>query len=218
MALGTLNVKGTFNIGLRRTETAGTAIVIVIPPARRGARTRITGIVYTNGSTAHTLRVLKALARTTVATAAAINATTLVVTSASFRGDTLAASDYIVVQHDDGTYGAYLVSAVATVTTLTIANHSSPATTGLSVACAAGNRVWLMGAIGEAEHRTILAVASVVNSYNDAVSGLASSGYRSVASGTVYTRSGNDDPLIAYSNNATAAGAFESVSGYYGSP
>jgi hypothetical protein len=205
--LGSITHKGTFHQP-RITETAGTAIVSTIPPAMRGAKTRLTFLEYVCSTTAHTLRLMVALNRVSTTAAAAASATSLVLSAATFRGDTLASGDYIVVKHTDGTYGAYLVSALS-VLTVTI-----PA---LAKAVASGNPVWIMGAIGEAEHKQILVTASVRQQWS-APTGLMTTGYRTVVAGTTYARSGNDDPMIVYSNNATAAGLLENASGYYGSP
>jgi hypothetical protein len=200
--------KGSFD-KKRKTETAGTEILQVIEPSMKGAKSRITSVIYTCGSTAHTLSLMKALAKTTTTAAKVATDTTLPVTSASFLNQTIAANDFIVVKHTDGTYGAYKVSGISSLT-LTI--------NALSADVAAGSPVWVMGAIGEAEHRQILVIASVMNQFRDPTGGLCTTGYRSVYSGTVYKRSGNDDPILVHSGNATAAGVLEAVSGYYGSP
>lgn len=207
MPLSILN-KGTF-AKKRLTQTAGTEILQVIEPSMKGAKARITGIIYTAAATAHTLSLMKALNKTTTTTAKVATDTTLVLTVATFLNQTLAASDYVVVKHTDGTYGAYKISGISG-TTITI--------NALSADVAAGQPVWMMGSISEAEHCQILTIASVMNQFRDAISGLCVTGYRSVYSGTVYQRSGNDDPILVHSGNATNAGVLESVSGYYGSP
>lgn len=206
--IGGIVHKGSF-AKKRITQTAGTEILQLIEPSMKGARTRITNLVYTSLGTAHTISILKALARTTVTEAEDAASTELKVASAAFLNQTLAANDYVVVRHTDGTFGAYKVSAVAGVTTLTI-----PA---LSAAVGVGALVWVMGAIGEAEHNQIAPPVSAQTRYADP-HGIAVTGYRSVYSSTVYQRSGNDDPLLVHSGNATAAGVFESISGFYGSP
>lgn len=202
-----VNMKGSF--GYKRvTQTAGTVITRLIEPAMRGAKTRLTQLSYVSGGTQHTLTILKALARTTVTAVQAASDTAVSVASKAFRGDTVAASDYIVIQHNDGTFGAYLVSSV---TNLTFTIPS------LAAALAIGNFVWILGATGEAEHVVLSPLVSALTRYQDSLGGIACSGYRSVSGGTVYQRSGNDDPLLIHSNNATAAGVIESASGYYGS-
>lgn len=211
MPLASPVVRGRFSYK-RVTQTAGTVITRLIDPKLVGAKTNITQLMYVSSTTQHTLTILKPLARTTASAAALAAATSLLVTSNAFRGDTIAASDYIVVQHSDGTFGAYLVSGVGGTGNLTL---TIPA---LTAAVAAGGFVWIMGATGEAEHIVFSPPVSTTTRYQDSVSGIASSGYRTVTGGTVYSRSGNDDPLLVHSNNATAAGVVESVSGYYGSP
>lgn len=202
----TAKMKGSFAYK-RVTQTAGTVITRLIEPAMRGAKTRLTQLTYISGGTQHTVTILKALARTTVTAAQSASDTAVSVVSKAFRGDTVAASDYIVIQHNDGTFGAYLVSAVSNLT-FTIPS--------LSAALAIGNLVWIMGATGEAEHIVLSPPASATTRYQDSIGGIACSGYRSVSGGTIYQRSGNDDPLLIHSNNATAASVVESASGYYG--
>lgn len=205
--IGGIVHKGSF-AKKRITQTAGTEILQLIEPSMKGARTRITNLVYTSAGTAHTVSILKALARTTVTEAAIATATSLKVASASFLNQTIAASDYIVVRHTDGTFGAYKVSGISSLT-LTI--------NALSAAVGVGALVWVMGAIGEAEHIQINPPISATTRFADP-HGIAVTGYRSVYSSTVYSRSGNDDPLLVHSGNGTAAGSFESISGFYGSP
>lgn len=201
--------KGAFSNANRATANANTAITVLVNPAMRGAKTRITNINYTNGNTTHLITVLKALARVST-TAANASANTITLSSMAFRGDTLAGSDYVVVEHSDGSYGAYSVSSVNTTTLVaTLASN-------LTVAVASGAKVWIMGATGEAEHKTMLAPVSSLSRFESALAGIVTSGYRSVSGGTVYQRSGNDDPLLVHSNNGTAAGVIEVVSGYYG--
>jgi hypothetical protein len=201
-------VKGTFH-KKRNTVAFGTIITQVIEPAMKGAKTRITAMDYICGGTAHTVTVMKALAKTKTTAAAVATGTALVLEAATFLNQTIAANDFIVVKHTDGTYGVYLVSALTTLT-VTIG--------ALSADVASGSPVWIMGATGEAEHIPFLVTASVRNTYYDPIAGVVTSGYRSVYGGTVYQRSGNDDPLLIHSNNATATGILEHVSGYYGSP
>lgn len=202
--------KGSFSLG-RLTASAGTPLRLLIPPAMRGARTRITGLSYRAAGTAHTLTVLKALERTTTAAAANSGATTVTLSSLAFRGDILAANDHLVIMHADRTFGVYVVSSVNTATrVVTLA-------TALTAAVNAGAPVWIMGAVSESEHIQIGTTANTLLTLTNDLAGIAVSGYRSTVGGTVYQRSGNDDPLIVYSPNDTAAGVIELCTGYYGS-
>ena len=203
--------KGSFN-KKRATAAADTVITVLVEPAMNGARTRVTNIQYLSGNTAHTITVMKALARTTTSAASIANTNTVTLTSLSFRGDTLAANDYIVLENSDFTFTSHICSAVNTTTKVATI---SPNTT---VAISSGARVWIMGATGEAEHGKMLSIANTIVQFESSLSGVACAGYRTTVSGTTYTRSGNDDPVILHSNNATAAGVFENISGYYGSP
>jgi hypothetical protein len=197
-------VKGRFGLD-RKTETAGTAIVHCIPPSLRGGKAIITNIDYVAAATAHTLTIFKAIAKTTTTAAAAASQAVVALTAKTFRGDTLAANDFVVIQHTDGTFGVYVVSSVSGLNVTMTGNVS---------AISANAPVWIMGAVGEAEHVQILTIASVRNNYASAFAGIAQSGfYTSNADG--YNRSGIDDPLLVHSNNATNAGFLENVSGYY---
>ncbi|MCX8126976.1 MAG: hypothetical protein N3E40_07585, partial [Dehalococcoidia bacterium] len=143
--------------------------------------------------------------------ASASGSSTVTLSSLAFRGDVLAANDHLVIRHSDGTYGVYVVSSVNTTTRVVTLSSS------LTAAVAANAPVWIMGATGESEHVTFGTTANAVQTFESALAGIAVSGYRSVASGTIYSRSGNDDPLVVHSPNDTAAGVIENCSGYYGS-
>jgi hypothetical protein len=201
---------GSFHIP-SQTQTAGTAIVAAIPAFGDTYRTRLTHIRYASAATAHTLIVMKALARTYATAAVAITGTSLVLDSITFLNKTLAANDYIVYKDVAGTYRATTVSSIVTATkTLTI-----PAA---AEAIADNAPVWLFGLSSETPNANtnILTVASVVGDYNMSGGGI-QAGFKSlVISGTTYQgRGGHGDPMILYSGNGTNAGTLYTASGHF---
>ena len=186
-----------------QTAAIATPIVQTVPPVS-GLKPILTSLVYTAGTTAHDLVFMRSLNRVKTTAAAAAAATTLVLDSVTFAGQTIAANDYVVVQHSDGTYSHYLVSALA-VLTITINT--------LSKAVVSGAPVWIMGAPAETYHSTLKSIASTRQDFSDYLAGIAQGGFDD---GTSYSRSGLGDPVMIYSSNATAAGTLNRGSVYYG--
>lgn len=205
------SIKGTFSTQNRVTASAGTAFTFVVPVPFYGARTRITELNILSGSTAHLITIMKPLARTYATVAQAASDTSLTLNSVSRIGANMGSSDYVVVQHSDGTFGVYAVSAVNTTTKVVTIS-------ALSAAVAANAMVWQLGTLTSTPHVTFTNVASVLNRWSSPIAGLATTGYKLVVSTTVYSRSGNDDPLVVYCPNTTAAAVLESCSGVYGTP
>lgn len=191
-----------------QTQTAGTRIQALVPPKGARFKTIVTDLVYSLGGTSHTLVFAKALAKTYLTAASAATDTTLEVASLAFLNQSIAANDYIAYQHTDGTYDFRKVSSVAGLI-LTV-----PAITR---AISLNGPVWVFGDVEtpEAEHMSILPLVSASNTYNDALSGIAQSGYSTYAGSSYYSRSGFGDPLLFDSGNATAAGIMHKLSGYY---
>jgi hypothetical protein len=185
-----------------QTQSSGTAIIQRIDP-QTGRKIRLTSLVYTAGATAHDLILMRAANQVATTAAALASATALVLDSASFAGQTLASGDYIVVEHADGTYGHYLISALATLT-ITIG--------ALSKAVNAGAKVWIIGATGETWHSTLKSIASTRIEFRDEVGGIAESGWDD---GSSYARSGAGDPMLIYSANGTNAGVLDRGAGVY---
>lgn len=186
------------------TQAFGTPIVQLIPPDTDSNITRLTSLVYTAAGTVHDLLIMRALNQVLTTAAAAAAATTVVLDSASFVGQTIASGDYLVIEHADGTFGAYLVSGLSTLT-VTI--------NALTKAVNSGDRVWIMGAPADTSyHSTLKSIASTRLEFTDAAAGLGQSGF---ADGTSYARDGRGDPLIVYSANGTAAGIINRGSALY---
>ncbi len=187
--------KGSFHVG-SKTATAGTVFTALIPPKPQ-AYAKIARMVYTTAGTAHTLSVLKAQGKTTTTAAQVATDTALTLSSISLALDengaslseNLAASDYVVVQHTDGTWGAYLISSVSG-STLTIG--------ALAKAVANGATVYGMyevaRTVGKASWQvtTRTSTTETFETYDSAIG--------VVASAKV------NEPLLVHSSNVTAAG------------
>jgi hypothetical protein len=190
------------------TQTADTEITALIPPKGNNYKTKLNRMIYTAAGTVHDLVIMRALNKTTVASDAADGATTLVLTDGDdvFLGADIAANDFIVLKHTEGTYGLYKVSA-NTAGSLTIGALAQPV--------GAGQPCWIMGAPADQGHLTFKSIASTRIDIGDSISGIAESGYETVVSNTLYSRSGFGDPLMFYSANATAAGFLHLLSASY---
>ena len=205
----------------RLTETADTVINALVPANRLG-RAFIAALLYLCGSTAHTLTFLRALGRTKFTTATAAAGTVIymvrnpgpdgtgntgTVTNNGYpqgvTANLLAANDLVVIRETDGVSRVYTVSSVSTTNPLAVT-----LTGGLTAGVDVNSDMWMLGittdtdpTVGRA-HPTRLAVVSVNNMYPGAV-GAAACG--------VCASHRNDEPILVQSNNATAAGAFNSV-------
>lgn len=192
------------------TEAANTPIVEKADPVP-GFRSRITSVVYTPGTTAHDLWLLRAIDETTTTAAAAAAASTIVVGKVTFNDQTLASGDYLLIQHSDGTWEINTVSSVASLTITLGAN--------LAKAVNASATVYMFGSIADtAYHVKLTTTASTrtidLHSY---FAGLIESGYDvgTVSSTGPWSRDGYGDPLLFYSGNATAAGTLKWGAGLY---
>lgn len=179
------------------TQTAGTVINRLVP-ARVGAFSRITKLVYTAGATAHTVYAMRSLGRTTLsADAAASQAVINLTAEPGPSGNTIAANDYVAIRQDNG---AVIVAKVSSVSSLAVT-----LTANLSVAISAGASVWFFGVAGDTDPKTTLVhpkftgTASVTTSYSDDAGGVVASHAK-------------DEPILVQSNNATNAGVIEQVS------
>ena len=185
------------------TETFATPIVDLIPP-QSGSIIRLTSWVYTAAGTVHDLLFMRALNQVETTAAAAAAATTIVLDSATFCGQTIAANDYVVTENADGTHTSHLVSALATLT-ITVPS--------LAKAINSGAKVWIMGAPADTSyHSTLKSIASTRLELVDYLSGIAQGGFDD---GTSYARTGTGDPVLLYSANGTAAGILNRASARY---
>jgi hypothetical protein len=185
-----------------KTAAANTEITdFSIPQANR--RARLTSLRYTPGATEHDLVIMKAIEQVTLTAASAASDTTLDLSAATFGGDTLASGDWVILEHGDGTYGAYKASGLATLV-LTV--------TAITKAANVGAKVWIMGAPGDTNyHLTFKSGTTTEKHFYDPFGGLAESGYDI---GT-YFRSGLGDPIMFLSANGTNAGTLNQGAGVY---
>lgn len=201
-------IRNTGNI-TNQTATAGTAIMAAVPPSENlRLKTRIMGLAYISAGTAHTLTIMKALAKTSLTAAAAAGATTINVASTTFgAAQTLAASDFAVIRLQVATGYIYQLLAVSGVSTLALT------VTALETAAPSGSPVWLFGTASEANAGldVLKPTISTKTQYNFGDGGVSTSGYRAEVTNVIYTRSGRGDPLIVHSDNATAAGTIENI-------
>ena len=204
----------------KTTQTAGTPIVMFIPPVAK-RRVKLLRVDYACGTTVHTLYILKALDFTRVTTTAAGAATSLTLNaSPGVYGNTaqygnitprngnraLAAGDIVFVQLADLTWYQLTISAVAAGTgTQVILTVSALPTGGVL----AGAPVWWFGTLtdydphtGVVQPQLLAPTASATTSYDENGNSLAEG-----------NRVGW--PMVVYSNNATAAGTFNDVAGIY---
>lgn len=220
----------------RNTIAFGTVITEAVPP-KGGLKTKLTYLSYTAAGTAHTVTIMRALAKTKVRVAAAAAATSLILNrdpgnysgnatldgksyTPSTANNLIAANDYIYVQKPDGTWLLTTCSA-ATTDTSTAAPKSDDgmweATAGrvtLTVAAlptggiAAGAPCYFFG---------ITTDTNPNDGKSNPVMAAGASATTTRGDGTwSYVESCNEnEPLMVHSNNATATGTLEGGSGIY---
>lgn len=191
-----------------QTATADTPITSPIPPRPR-ARTRLKRVRYRTAGTAHSLVFMKALGRTVTTTDKVATDTTLVLSADPGTGTAsggIATNDWVCIECDDG---SFFFAKVTNVSTLTITVAALPADVS------AGNRVWTFGAPGD---------HPVSTQTNPKPTPLFGSTETTVASSTQDFDGGEtglcvsineEEPMLVYSNNATAAGFIEFISAGY---
>lgn len=196
---------GSFSFG-KLTATADTAITALLPPRNR-AFTRLTSMYYRAGATAHTLTALKAVGTTTLSSAAAGAQAVINLTADPGTGTgpgAIAANDFVCVELDSGEFFLGKVSSVAALAITLTANLPS--------AAAAGKSVWFFGAPGDhvSSQTTVKPNPAVGSQFRGTASTLEK--FEDFACGICQTLN-QFEPLMVHSDNATAAGHFEQVSG-----
>lgn len=219
----------------RNTIAFGTIITSLIQP-RNKKRTKITTLKYTAAGTAHTLTILRALAKTKVVTAVAAAGTSVVLArdpgnySANFAADLLAgpnsqgvqqggfpggtpvvannliaSGDFLAIQMASGFFNLATVSAASTAVSGQCTVTVGAAPTG---GYPAGADVYFFG--------TTTDTHPITGEAHPAFSGAASATTTlDNYGGEVAASFGVDEPLLFHSNNATATGVLESISGVY---
>lgn len=197
----TRSILGRFTVPYQ-TQTADTIIADVIPP-KSGLYTVLNTVAYTNSSTAHTLTVMRSQGSTTTTAAAAASQAVINVASLSLAKDMagnslaedLAANDFLVIAHSDGTYGVYKISSISSLA-ITL-------TSNLTQAVASGAIVYGMYELGRTtgiKHLQFTLPASATTYLPNNPSGNGS-GELGIAQSK-----GVSEPLVVHSGNATAAG------------
>lgn len=185
-----------------QTQTAGTIIVDVVPP-RSGLYTVLNTLAYTNSTTAHTLTIMRSQGSTTASAAAASGQAVLNFSSISLAKDVagnslsedLAANDFCVVAHSDGTYGVYKISSISTLAVTFTSN--------LTQAVASGAAIYGMYEVGRTtgvKHLqfTLPASATTYLPNNPSGNGSDEIGFANALK--------ISEPLVIHSDNSTAAG------------
>ena len=191
---------------------------------RTVGRTVITAALYTTAATAHTLTMLRPKNWSYVSTAVAAGGTTIVLGenpgtystkykypspittgTAAVADNGIATGDYVAYQLVDGTW----ILDTVTVSSLTLTPGTAvPNVTGGGVL--ANSPVFFFGiptdkdpATGYADPGTLtIASTNRINHFDDDILGWGNALHPG-------------DPIMLYSNNATNAGSFEGVAGYY---
>lgn len=211
----------------RNTQAAGTVITAPVKAARN-RRTKLAFLQITSGGTAHTWYVMREKGRTTLYSAAAGGATSLVLTrdpgyystnaefqdrriTPSVADNPVATTDYLILELADGTVQVVKPSAVST-----------DATTGrvtLTVSAIgnagalAGAKVWFMGAPGDTDPHTNLIDPTIIPTVSVTSTYPAAAG----AGGGMIAQSYHvDSPLLLYNANATAASTLDYGTATYG--
>lgn len=209
--MGMANAYGGFTNG-KSTQAAGTVINSAVQP-RKGGFARVTTLRYNNGGTAHNGTWLRCLGRTKAAAVGAagqpvvsIAADSGVTTGFSNNGvpivnaNAISAADTVMIRETDGIARPYIVSSVAGLAITLTANLAAGVNTT--------SDFWFFGILADTDPRTGTAhivanlPASAITIYADDTGG-------------VCAAIGQDEPILFQSNNVTAAGTVEQLSGAY---
>ncbi len=192
------------------TESFGTDIIEVIPPVA-GMIPVVTQFEYRVGSTAHNLYFMKCCGITTFDTSAVASqaVVTLLDTQAATgtggNGEALAAQDWIVYQNEDGAYEAGEVSSVSGNDVTLVSNLGTPVDAGAPVYC--------MMEIARGVHHALLPAANT--QFRPTTFNLKGGISGQKATHVNQIRSGASEPMLFFSDNLTAAGFLECMSGHY---
>jgi hypothetical protein len=202
--------RGGFGLG-SVTASAGTAFTAVVPPGGAREKARITKFVYTAGNTAHSVNVLKCQGKTSASAAASASQADIVLEDVSsvdeYDGgsttETLAASDWLVIKHTDGSHEAYSVSSISG-STVTLASN-------LVKAVDAGAPVFKMYELA----RPSSGKGFPAQVFIPPASATTSIGSENPEAAVAVSRFG--EPLLIHSNNASHQGTLVLVQGVYSS-
>lgn len=198
----------------------GTAIRSTIQP-KKNKRIKVTYVVYSDTGTAHTITFMSPLAKTRTTAAIALAGTSMTVArdpgayAANAVADgrpvpgvadnLIAANDYVAYRQADGVVATSIVSSV-------VNNADGTVTFTIAAAAAAvvaGADVWFLGIPTDSNPRTGVAHPARTSG---AATGVTAFG----AIGEVVAQTpGSGEPMMVNSNNATATGTLNEVSGVY---
>jgi len=211
----------------RITQTLGTIITAVVKAARN-KRTKLSFLQITSGGTAHTWYVMREKGRTTLYSAAAGGATSLVLTkdpglystNAEFqsRGITpsvsdngVSTADYLIFELADGTAQLVKPSAVTTDSSTGRVTLTVSAIGGAGAL--AGATVWFMGAPADTDPHTNAIDPTIIPPTSATTTYPAAAG----AGGAMIAQSYHvNSPLLIYNANATAASVLDYGTAAYG--
>lgn len=225
MSLSPLLVSDTYAIP-RQTQTAGTAIVALVPP-RKWKRTKASYLQYTSGATQHTITLMKELSRTKAYAAVAGGATTLILAqdpglysalpewlsrsiTPGAANNAIAANDYIAYQCVDGTWEFNKVSAVAAGAVSGTVSLTVTAVGNSGIA--ANTTVYFFGVAGDTDphynraHSQLKPTTSATTTYPSAAGG----------AGVIEQSYHMESPLLVFVDNPTAAGVLDYGTASYG--
>lgn len=203
-------MKGSYSLGTK-TAALNVGFIGLIPP-HSGAYTKINRLVYTTAGTPHTLNIMKSQGKTTTTAASSASGTTLTLASISIANkvngeslsENLAANDWLVVQHTDGTWGAYMVTSVSG---LVVTLSTSAPAVALAKDVASGAVVYGMYETSRATGKDAVVITTTASSTQT---------FETYAPEVGIAQSnGTNEPLLFHSSNVTAAGSLVYVSAVY---
>ena len=179
------------------TQTAGTVITRVIPP-RSDGRACVGSWSYEAAATAHTLTLMTCQSKTTVASDAAASQAVVAFANlpVTYDATLLAANDWCILNHEDGSFGAYMVSSVS--------GSNVTFSSNLSQKVKAGTVIYFMGAPADHSSRAFTMKASTTTTF---IGG--DFRVRAAAAPNI------NEPILVHSNNATNAGTLYYLNFYY---
>lgn len=178
------------------TAAIATEITRIIPP-HPTARACVGSWSYLPAGTAHLLTLMVTVAETIATSEAAAGQAVVAFGSLpdSYDGGQIAANDWVIMQHEDGTYGAYKVSSIS--------GKNVTMSSNLTKKVLINTKIYFMGAPGDHVNRQFQTVASTQYKFD-------ASDFRvRAATGRTGT------PILFHSPNATAAGTLQHLNYYY---
>lgn len=215
----------TWSIG-RTTATAATAF-LVASPIRRELRAKVEKVVYEIGTTLHTLTCFRALAWTTLVLAVVASGTSYKLSrdpgnysanatldgkaTPSTANNLVTTSDLLGIVQPDGKLFVATVSGTTTVNA--DGTCTTPATAAPTGGFTAGARVFFFGVAADVNPRNGLAHPSLnIQAAASATAYIT----KDCTNGEVFSALGLNEPILIHSNNATAQGWIDYISGSFG--